>query len=137
MDVPQILRHIKVYELLFEYNLPTVFARFQLLGISAEQYLLDWFLTLFCKTLSIPIASRVWDSYFIFGEVFLFRTALGIIHANRKFLNNANFEECVLSLRYLGSAINEERLFAAINEIEVPDYVHSFIAKLNSSEGKK
>jgi hypothetical protein len=79
MDVDRILAHIKVFDLLFHFNLPQTAKRFGELGISHEQYLLDWFMTMFSKALSIEIASRVWDNYLIYGEVFLFRVALGML----------------------------------------------------------
>jgi len=132
MEVKQILRHMKVYELLFSYNLPKLYLRFQHMTISPEQYLLDWFLTLFSKSLPIPIASRVWDCYLLQGEVFLFRCALGILLAHKKFLRTADFEECVCGLRRLAEDIDENLLFKCIKQISVPKYVHDFLDKLSA-----
>lgn len=69
MDVRQIVRHIKVYDLLFAYNLPRLFQRFQELDISPEHYLLDWFLTIFSKAVPTKIASRIWDCFMLHVHV--------------------------------------------------------------------
>jgi len=130
MEIKQILRHTKIYELLFSVNIPKLYEIFKELGISPEQYLLDWFLTLFSKTLPLEMASKVWDMYFLYGEVYLYQTALGILRAHRHFLMTASFEDCVMSLRHLGSRVTEEQLFKSISRISVPPYVHEFIGKV-------
>lgn len=39
------------------------------------------FFTIFTKSMPLEIASRVWDCFFLEGELFLFQTALGLPHA--------------------------------------------------------
>lgn len=47
-----------------------------------DMFFMEWFITLFCKTLSLDVAGRVWDSFCIEGPLFLFKTAAGIsIHS--------------------------------------------------------
>jgi len=121
MEVKQILVHMRIYDLLFRYNLPELYTQFQQMTISAEQYLLDWFLTMFGKSLPVPIVSRVWDCYFLHGEIFLYRCALGILLAHRKYLRDSDFEQCVSSLRKLAEDMDEVLLFKCIKEIRVPD----------------
>ena len=38
-------------------------------------------LTLFSKSLRLDLACRVWDSYFVQGDVFIWRVAVGTSHA--------------------------------------------------------
>jgi len=132
MDIKQILRHIKIYDLLFAYNLPNLHVRFKSLLISHEQYLLDWFLTVFSKCAPIPITSRIWDMYFLEGEVFLYKCALGILKLHKNFLLTAPFEECVMNLRKLATDVPEKNLFASIKRITVPTEVHQILQKLQN-----
>lgn len=82
----QILKHLKIYDLLFAKTLREVHAHFAALSVSPESYLLDWFMTLFSRALPFDAASRLWDCYLIEGEVFLFRAALALLHLHRKSL---------------------------------------------------
>jgi hypothetical protein len=43
----------------------------------------------------ISVACRIWDSFIIEGEVFLYRSALGILKLFHNQLLKADFEECV------------------------------------------
>jgi hypothetical protein len=77
VDLAQISKHFRIFEILFAEQLPLLYKHFRSLGISNEHYLLDWYLTLFIKQLKPPIASRVWDCYLIEGDIFIHFTALG------------------------------------------------------------
>ena len=48
------------------------------------------------------------------GEIFLFRSALGLLNYHSKSLIKTSFEECVMSLRQLPQNIEEEVLFDSI-----------------------
>jgi len=95
--------------------------------ISPEHYLLDWFLTAFSRALPLDTASRIWDCFMLEGEVFLYRTALGILAASKRKLKKANFEECVMTLRNLPSDVSADTLFESIGTITVPSYINDFI----------
>ena len=46
---------------------PDVVYRFTKVGVLNDLYLMEWTITLFSKQLSISLASRVWDGYFLHG----------------------------------------------------------------------
>ena len=76
-------------------------------------------LTLYAKSLPLDIVSRIWDCYFLEGELFLFRTAVGNVHCHliccaeyfllligilrlyNPLLIEASFEDCVSLLTHL------------------------------------
>ena len=62
--------------MLFAILMPTLYKQFSEMGISTEHYLIDWFFTMFTKSLPLDICSRIWDCFFVEGQVFLFITAL-------------------------------------------------------------
>ena len=46
-------------------------------GLSPDLYFMEWCMTVFCKRLDLNVVGRVWDCFLIFGEVFVYRTAVG------------------------------------------------------------
>lgn len=38
-----------------------------------------WFVTLFAKQLPLPLCARVWDLYFVEGERYIYKAAVGIL----------------------------------------------------------
>ncbi len=128
----QILKHLKIYDLLFERTLREVHSHFAALNVSAESYLLDWFMTLFSRSLPFDAASRLWDCYLIEGEVFLFRAALALLQLNRKVLKQGEFEEVMHTLREIGEHVVVSELFSAIEGLKAPSYIVEFIRQLNS-----
>lgn len=157
MDIPQILRHVRVYNVLFEMHMPKLFNKFTEFGISAEHYLLDWFMTIFGKSLPLEVSSRVWDCFLLDGEVFLYRTGLGILKKNEAMLLKSTFEQCILSLhevskstrepgaaianlvlahtsRFAVGIVDYEELFNQIKLISVPSYVHAYIRKMEAED---
>lgn len=105
MDVKNIVRYFRVFDLLFSYNLPALYDHFKSLGISHEQYLLDWMLTVFTKSMPVIQASRIWDCFVFEGELFLLIAALGVLRHYRRYLRTAPFEDCLALLSGGGLAV--------------------------------
>lgn len=126
MDLDQILRRIKIYDALFRYNAPRLFARFQAMDISPNYYLLDWFMTMFTRVLTVPQASRIWDIFFLEGEIFLYKAALGIVLLFEQEFLVAEFEECLAMLKKLAGRVEnvtENDLMASILSVKIPSNV--------------
>jgi len=49
--------------------LPAIHKNFVKENINLQVFVMDWFLTLFAKSFPIDIAARLWDMYFLDGEV--------------------------------------------------------------------
>jgi len=130
MDIPQILRHMKLFNSLFLNNLPTLYFKFKNLGISAEQYLLDWYMAIFTKALPVQLVHRIWDCVLLEGEVFMHRAAVGILKACRNSLENGSFEFCVTFLRAIPQQ-SEDAMWDSILSIKIPDSLKSIVTKLD------
>jgi hypothetical protein len=100
LDKNIIQRHIQIFEELFKIYLPQVSAKLSQLGIQADMYLFEWIITIFSRSLPLDIASRIWDNFLYFGQIFLFKTALGIIKSYEHLLlsNDSEFEQCLQTL---------------------------------------
>lgn len=83
-----------------------VHAHFAQLGLTSDMYMVDWcvsksqlqkelvvscnqyfthlfmpahrILTVLCKSAPMDVAVRIWDAYFVYGDYFLYRMALGL-----------------------------------------------------------
>eukprot|EP01132_Coremiostelium_polycephalum_P000879 gene879-1101_t len=131
MDVKGIVKHMKIFDLLFQRHLPKLYRKFKELSISPEHYLLEWFMTLFTKLLPLPIVSRVWDCYLIEGESYVYSVAIGILKCCRKILMVSNFEEAIEVLRTMPQDFKEDSLFAAIESIHIPKYFKKIMLVLD------
>jgi len=147
--VSKIFKHVRIYEILLQKHCLKIFQRFQELEIQTEHYLLEWyvhltlyppiivvlspfrFLTAFTKNLPLAVTSRVWDSFLVEGEVYLYKTAVAILKLNEKFLLTSPYEDCVAGLRNVAKAVKEEDLCKAIKQIKVPEYIHTYILLAN------
>lgn len=66
-------------------------------GLTAEMFLIDWFMTLYSKCLPIDVASVVWDLFLLDGEVVLYCTALALLRISEQALldgDGADLEAC-------------------------------------------
>jgi len=131
LNIPQLVKFVKIYDLLFGENIPELFIIFSREKISPQLYLLDWFFTIFSTALPFRLACRVWDCYFIYGELFMFQTALAIIQSKKKELMSVDYEERLVMLKYLGENMDEETLFTNIKSITIPSYLNTVIERLN------
>jgi hypothetical protein len=130
LNIRECLKHIRIYELLFSKHLPTLYSHFQRLGVSPEHFLLDYFFTAFSRSLPLPVLTRVWDCFFLEGEVFLFRVALAVLKLYESELLECNLEAIVPLLRKLPEDVKEQALFDALQQITVPKYIHQFIERI-------
>eukprot|EP00927_Polykrikos_kofoidii_P054489 TRINITY_DN48900_c0_g1_i1.p1 TRINITY_DN48900_c0_g1~~TRINITY_DN48900_c0_g1_i1.p1 ORF type:complete len:943 (-),score=170.85 TRINITY_DN48900_c0_g1_i1:110-2938(-) len=59
-------------------QLPAVAQNIDEAGLTAEMFLIEWFMTLFSKCLPIDVASVVWDLFLLDGEVVLYCTGIAL-----------------------------------------------------------
>lgn len=69
----------RVFEQLCSQQLPDVCRCIREVGLMPEMFLIDWFLTVFAKCLTVDVASVVWDLFLLDGEVVLYCTAIAIL----------------------------------------------------------
>eukprot|EP00824_Muranothrix_gubernata_P017956 TRINITY_DN3673_c0_g1_i1.p1 TRINITY_DN3673_c0_g1~~TRINITY_DN3673_c0_g1_i1.p1 ORF type:complete len:351 (+),score=43.43 TRINITY_DN3673_c0_g1_i1:104-1156(+) len=119
MDMPEVRRRMRAFEELMAQQLPTLHKHFTELHIDPQTYLLEWVLTLFSKSVPLDLASRIWDCYFMDGEPFIFRAALGILSYCAPLLESAPFEECLCLLTRLPQDMDEDMVFESIASINL------------------
>lgn len=73
----QIRKRLQIFKQIFYHNLPDLCDHFESLDILPEQYLIEWNMTLFSKSLNIDIAARIWDIYMIEGIKIIYQSAIG------------------------------------------------------------
>jgi len=134
MDLNKLEKYLNIFSLLFAENLPQLYSYFLDTQISSEQYLLSWLSTLFCKSLPKRLSCQVWDELFSQGELYLFRTALGILRMFESTLMSLTFEECLQFLRELPADLKENKFFDSIESISIPDYIINLYNRISSDQ---
>lgn len=71
-----------------------------------SMFLLDWYITLFAKSLPLDIATRIWDLYFLEGEILLYKVTVAIFKYFEKKLLDLDFEHLTHFLTHLGQYLN-------------------------------
>jgi len=134
MNVKNILNHLKIYDVIFSQRLPQLHAHFKSLGISPEQFLLDWFMTIFSKSMPITVATRIWDAFLNEGEVFLYRAALGILKIYQQELLKGDFEDVIRLLHKIDLSIyDDNQVMASILSVKVPSAIKKQVQQFNLS----
>lgn len=105
---------IDLFDSYFRESMPELHQHFEALEIDTAFFLTDWFVTVFVKNMDFKIACRIWDNMILDGEIFAFKTGLGILaYFESKFLKQCHFQikEQLSNMRGL---VDEHRLFAII-----------------------
>ncbi len=118
MNLPKINAYMATFSHLLKETLPSVHSNFTKTGILPTLFLFDWIVTLFSRSFSIDVVARIWDNYFLDGQVFLFRTSLAVIYLNKEGYSKWNMDECLAQLGKVGT-ISEESLFSALKNIRL------------------
>ena len=125
MDHAKMNKYFRVHQVLFEYNLPRLYAHFERERVKPDLYLIEWVFTLFSKSLPLDVMSRVWDVFLRDKDPFLFRVALGILDLYKDTLVHMEFIQIVTFLIKLPESINATQLFRSIERISLDiDHVH-------------
>ncbi|RUS16132.1 rab-GTPase-TBC domain-containing protein [Endogone sp. FLAS-F59071] len=97
-DEEKIRGYFKVFNVLFAENLPKLYLHFKNLGLTPNNYLPDWFITLFSSILPLELSARLWDLYFLQGDIILFKTGLAVLKYLEPLLWGGSFGETVRTL---------------------------------------
>ena len=116
---------ISLFETLFKRSLPELFHHFEDIGLTTDMYLLDWFLTIFSKSLPLDTATRLWDVYIFEGQSFFFRASIGILKYVQKTILTNEFElgPCKKILaRMPEEMLDEEALLSTIASVTLKEH---------------
>lgn len=115
-DRSQMYKYSTVVDSLILTLLPKVHKHFKELNIEPDSFICDWFMTLFLKPLPLDIASRVWDLYFLEGELFLFKVALSLLKMYSHQFESYPRDLCINMLERFPKDISEDALFETISQ---------------------
>ena len=91
------------------------------LGVEFAVIIIDWFLTLFSKSLPLDVVARIWDGYLVHGRLYMYSCTMGILIYYQKELLSADYERVMYFLTHLSTATNQfetldvEEMFSIIN----------------------
>jgi hypothetical protein len=87
-------------------------------------FLIEWFLTLFSRTLSQDVTSRVWDLYVMSGPAVLFQTGIALLKTVESSLGNEDLDGIMNVIGNIGSFVNNgDLLVGLIESINIPQWI--------------
>ncbi|CAF0864077.1 unnamed protein product [Adineta ricciae] len=110
-------KYLELFNQLLNYHLPKLSAHFIQMSIEPNCFALDWFFTIYSKSLPLDVVSRIWDMFFRDGDAFIFRTALAILSLYEERLCQLDTFHCLQFLTRLPDDLNVTALFKAIDKI--------------------
>eukprot|EP01012_Entosiphon_sulcatum_P006148 TRINITY_DN12874_c0_g1_i2.p1 TRINITY_DN12874_c0_g1~~TRINITY_DN12874_c0_g1_i2.p1 ORF type:complete len:370 (+),score=55.04 TRINITY_DN12874_c0_g1_i2:409-1518(+) len=120
MNVKQMNVHFMVFDMVFKDQLPLLHSHFRELGLVPEFYCVDWFVTLFSKSLPLDIAVHAWDLFFM-DRKYLYKLAVGILKYFSTQLQTAPFEEVFEFITHLSKrTIEPIAFFESVRSIAIP-----------------
>ena len=94
MNTPAIDQYWECFSELFHEFIPDLAKHFSSICLTCDLFLLDWFMTLFAKSLPLEQVGRIWDVMITESESFLLRASLGILLTLKDSLINVNIGPC-------------------------------------------
>ncbi|KAI9223957.1 rab-GTPase-TBC domain-containing protein [Blastocladiella britannica] len=108
LNLPLVKSYFATFEYLLGLACPDLKQHFNAVGVRPEFFLYEWFLTMFAKPLPLDTAHRVFDLYFLWGDLALFRVAVALLKFFEPRLLGLPFEECLQDVLRLPSRIRQD-----------------------------
>eukprot|EP00118_Oscarella_pearsei_P008821 m.47423 g.47423 ORF g.47423 m.47423 type:complete len:552 (+) comp33784_c0_seq4:415-2070(+) len=119
IDEKEMKAYFDLFTVFFEELLPKLSSHFNTMNVTPDMFLIDWIYSLYSKALPLDVACRVWDVYFRDGDVFLFRTALGILSMYQGEMLEKEFIELGRFFTRLPGLMSADKLFEHIMRINI------------------
>jgi len=130
-DDTQIQRRIQIFKQIFHYNLPDLCEQFESEGVMPQAYLIEWIMTIFVKSLDLPIASRLWDLIMLDGDIMILKIAVALLKLIEKDVLNCSMDTILLTLKGMMQGIKDENnLVKLIYSIKLPEWVTTELPRL-------
>lgn len=124
LDQVGITRRCQLFRLLLRENMPDLTEHFETEGVKTGMFLIEWFLTLFSRTLSQDVTSRVWDLYVMSGPAVLFQTGIALLKTVESSLGNEDLDGIMNVIGNIGSFVNNgDLLVGLIESINIPQWI--------------
>lgn len=88
--------------------------------IQPSVFLFEWVVALYSNVLPLEVSSRIWDSYFFYGDSYLMKVCLAICACLEKICTE-NFEMIIVLFKQVKKHVSEEELFKAVDEIKLTE----------------
>ena len=112
-------------------RMPAVQATLDAYSINCGLYLFEWIVTAFSNSFTLDVSSRIWDSLFFYGELFIFRVGLAVLKCLDSKIVGAQFEQAVIYVKNSSKYVSEAELMKAVNDISFKeDKVRASLDKL-------
>lgn len=107
------------FDKLFKKHLPQLHKQFQLFGYQTNLFFYEWVPCLFSKFFRYKSLTRLWDSFLLKKEVFVYEVALALLLFMEKDLRQATFEEIKNYLLSFNNKYYEDDFFDVLNKIDL------------------
>ena len=130
-DNDQITRRIQIFKQIFHHNLPELCEQFESEGIFPQQYLIEWVMTLFVKSLDIPVASRLWDLIILEGDLMVMKISVALLKFIEKDVNECSMDTILIAIKRLSQTLKDDNaLVKLIYTVNIPEWVVIEIPRL-------
>lgn len=136
MNVGAIVQHARVFEMLMSEEVPEVYQKLHDLKITSDHYLLDWWMTMYCRKLPLRLVARLWDLYLLGGELWLHKAALVLVKMHSAAILGApDFDDAFRALNAPLDA-DEKEFMTMVAQIQVQDVWSAVLIKLENEKVK-
>ncbi|CAO3641064.1 unnamed protein product [Cunninghamella echinulata] len=109
-DEPKMKGYFKIFNVIFAEHMPKLYLHFKNLSLTPDNYLPDWFMTLYSSMMPLSMSCRLWDIFLLEGDRILFKTGLVVLKYLEPLLWGGGFSETVriLNMGFIGEHRGEE-----------------------------
>jgi len=120
----QINNRMSLFKVILEANAPKICNQLERERVLPQSYLFKWLLTLFTNVINLDAASRIWDLFYLDGDIILYKAAVAILKIKWDVLQGQDLEGILKVLSNLSDVIIDEDVLAEeIYKVEVPEWV--------------
>ncbi|KAA3674864.1 TBC1 domain family member 14 [Paragonimus westermani] len=120
LDENEFIVYFRAFDQTLADRLPRLHAHFSRVGLEPNMYLFDWWFTIFSRSLPLEADMRIWDLFFLDGELALFRAALGVLQLYEPQLLTSNFDQLAVFLTsLLPCELSADRLVKQMHSIRL------------------
>jgi len=132
VQLKDLAKHSHLFQIIFAHYAPELYQHFHNLNITTEHFLLDWWLTLFTKSVPLPLACHIWDCFLIEGEIFIHYVAVGILKLFESQLLKASFEDCLKIIsEQIPRNITGQALFSTIKDYQITPKIQAIMDEMS------
>ena len=128
IDQEGIQRRTEIFLQILIENLPEIHSKFEDEGLQLPIVLMEWFVTLYSRTLNQEVSIRVWDLFFLFGEIVLFKVGIAIMRVLVKEILGLEMGEVMTCFSNLAEKVKDpDEFIAEVLNVKVSESVINVI----------